>query len=251
MKKYIAVLVACLGLTALGLQTAQAAPETTASHQSVQQVQTAQATYAPWHIYNGHKWTIYEAPQVPSLCILDGVGAPTVYPIGTAAQAWNNASAGVAITVSNRCDGWGPGTRATVDTYSALDSSCVRVIGAYWTTNPIGSTDGFRTWTNTPVSEVQVNSNYNCNSTGQRRAHWVSVAIGMILGLRHQGSTETSFASRVMCDCSQDTVAYPSASTDGDAVTRLYRGDWVGPCYPSNSSPDGCGSGTTYHNQSI
>src|SRR3954466_12451305 len=99
-----------------------------AVQQAPQIAQTAQVTYAPWHIYNGHKWTIYEAPQVPPLCILDGVGAPSVYPIGTAAQAWNNASAGVAISVSNRCDGYGPGTRATVDTYSALDSVCVRMI---------------------------------------------------------------------------------------------------------------------------
>jgi hypothetical protein len=274
MKKYIAVLVACLGLTALGLQTAQAAPETTASHQSVQTVQsvqqvqtvrtvqapsvwdspravlgaqTTQATqYAPWHIYNGHKWTIYEAPQVPNLCILDGIGAPSAYPVGVAAQAWNNASSGVSITVSNRCTGYGPGVRATVDTYSALDGNCVRMIGASWTTIPTGSTDGFRTWTNTPVGEVQVNQNYNCNSTGFRRAHWISVAIGEILGLRMMNSSETSFSNRVMWVGSQDTIQY-AETYSGSAVTQLYNGSWLGPC--TGAAPGSpCGNGTTYIN---
>lgn len=185
-------------------------------------------TVASQTIFNQRKWTTNFGTDVRPVCIADGFGNETAWPLATAAQYWNNATQYVAINVKANCvtAGYGPGRRATADTYSALDSNCVRVVPGDTTTN---GTLGFHVYTENPIMYVQVNTNYNCNSTGFRRTHWLAVGIGMILGLRTLPSTST-WANRLMSEQTQDTLAGPSTG-DAASITNLYAGNYVGECW--------------------
>lgn len=175
---------------------------------------------APYSIYNQYKFWPYDPAWV---CVANGDNG---IPIGQAAQAWNNASAGLYLDYSSNCvtDGYTPSTRMTIDTYNAVDGVCVKFTNM---TYALGS-DGFRRYTNNPVGWVNMNPTQGCGSTAFRRAHWTSVAIGFIAGLTLHHDNTTTWDSRVMAYRTQDTVAWPPASTDGPSMTGLYTGDYVG-----------------------
>jgi len=243
MRRFIALLVAAASLT-FGLNALAPAEASTPVHTSSQSAARAEGLcyptlqsgcqVAPYPIFNQFKWTTNFGEDVRPVCIADGIGQPTAWPVATAAQSWNNATQYIAINVKNNCvtAGYGAGRRATIDTYSALDSRCFRVIRGDYTTN---GTLGFYVYTDNPIMYVQVNTAYNCNSTGFRRTHWLAVAIGEVLGLATLPST-SAYASRLMSPQTQDTLAGPSTS-DAGSLNGLYAGNYVGTCYGESPWP--------------
>lgn len=171
----------------------------------------------PLSILTGIKFWPY---AVANICVANGANE---LPIGQAAQSWNNATTGLALTFSNNCvnSGYTPSTRMTVDTYDAVDGRCVKLTN---TTTSIGDT--FDRWTNNPIVWVNMNAAQACGSTAFRRAHWTSYGIGRALGA--QGLNSSEWANRVMCMCSQDTVAWPSGTTDGVGISNLYNEVYAG-----------------------
>lgn len=172
----------------------------------------------PSSIYTGYKFWPYATANI---CVAVG---DTTIPIGVAAQAWNNASVGVALNAENNCitaPGYSPSTRMTIDTYSAADGRCTKITNQYYS-----AADTFRRWTGSPENVVGwVNTYYwSCYGTANNRAKSTSTAIGAVLGLATlSGST---WASRVMSLTS--AVYYPSASTDGAALSQLYEPRYFG-----------------------
>jgi hypothetical protein len=147
----------------------------------------------------------------------------TTIPIAQAAQAWNNASVGVALNAESNCvtAGYTPSTRMTIDTYSSADGRCTKITNQYYAT-----ADTFRRWTGDPANVVGwVNRYYEgCYSTSNARAKSTSIVIGAVLGLKTlSGST---WASRVMS--LNSGVYWPSASTDGPALSYLYEPRYFG-----------------------
>lgn len=171
----------------------------------------------PSSIYTGYKFWPY---AVADICVAVG---DTTIPIGVAAQAWNNASSGVALNAESNCAtaGYPPSRRMTIDTYSAADGRCTKLTNTYYST-----ADTFRRWTGDPANVVGwVNRYYEgCYSTSTARAKNTSIAIGAALGMATlSGST---WASRVMS--LNSAVYYPSASTDGPSLTYLYQPRYFG-----------------------
>lgn len=172
---------------------------------------TAGSEPLPSSIYTGNKFWPY---AMADICVAVG---DTTIPIGVAAQAWNNASAGVALNAEANCvtAGYTPSTRMTIDTYSAADGRCHKITNAYKAAG-----DTFDRWTGSPANVVGLVNRYysSCYGSANARAKSTSTIIGAILGLKTlAGST---WASRVMSLTS--AVYYPSASTDGPALTDLY-----------------------------
>lgn len=171
----------------------------------------------PSSIYTGYKFWPYATAWI---CVAVG---DTTIPIAQAAQAWNNASSGVALDASSNCiaDGYSPSTRMTIDTYSAADGRCHKITNQYYAAG-----DTFRRWTGSPANVVGwVNRYYEgCYGTANERAKSTSTVIGAVLGLKTlSGST---WASRVMS--LNSAVVWPSASTDGAALTALYEPRYFG-----------------------
>lgn len=207
MRKLMAIL-AVLGLafTSLLGATANASENTEA------------VTIAPASIYDWHRMTTDVAPNVHLICVANGANE---LPIAAAAQSWNNASSGVGLDYSSNCvlDGYGPGVRMTIDTFHDPNwGTCYKMTNI---TNDY-VWNGWRINYNNPVGWV--NTAYNCTSTAVQRAHWTSFVIGRALGLKRLDGSQ--WAGRVMCYCAQ--FGYPSASTDGDALTKGYDGTFVG-----------------------
>jgi hypothetical protein len=240
MKRLLMVL-ALLGLSASLLVPAEAAAPVQTAPQVAANAQglcyptlESGCKVAPYPIFNQFKWTTNFEYDVRPVCIADGIGQPTAWPVATAAQSWNNATSFIAINVKANCvtAGYGAGRRATVDTYSALDGRCYKITRGDYTTN---GTLGFYVYTENPIMWVQVNTAYNCNSTGFRRTHWLAVAIGEVLGLGSLPST-SAYASRLMSPQTQDTLAGPSSS-DAGSLNGLYGGNYVGTCYGESPWP--------------
>lgn len=168
----------------------------------------------PSSIYTGKKFWPYATANI---CVAVG---DTTIPIGVAAQAWNNASAGVALNAENNCvtAGYSPSTRMTIDTYSAADGRCHKITNSSYAVG-----DTYERWTNNPIGWV--NTYYSsCYGSANARAKSTSTIIGAILGLKTlSGST---WASRVMS--LNSAVIYPSATTDGPALTDLYAPRYFG-----------------------
>jgi hypothetical protein len=213
-KKFLA-LVAGLALLLGGLvaiQPAQAKQEAPAA---------VTATVAPYAIYSSYKMTPHWYPDVPTICV--AVGDLNI-PISASAQAWNNASVGFGLQASGNCvtAGYEAWRRMTIDTFNDPNwGSCFKITNAF-VTGTYGTYQTMRYHTQNPVGLV--NTAYNCTSTATGRAHWTSMVIGIIMGLKRLDGA--SWAGRVMCYCAQ--FGYPSASTDGDAISKLYQHYYVG-----------------------
>lgn len=220
MKKILAALAILGSLLFAGLvpTTAQAAP---ASAQGLcYPTLQSGCTVAPTNILTSYKFWPYDPAWV---CVANGDNG---IPIAQAAQAWNNASAGLYLDYSSNCvtDGYTPSTRMTIDTYNAADGNCVKVTNDAYA---VGS-DGFRRYTNNPIGWVNVNAAQGCTSTAFRRAHWTSYAIGRIIGLvGHRDVNDTTWDSRVMAYRTQDTIAWAEPYS-GSAITHMYQGDYIG-----------------------
>lgn len=106
----------------------------------------------------------------------------------------------------------------TVDSYSAADGQCYRLsnmgVGYY------AEADTFRRWTKNPIGEV----NLYYEGCHENKAKWTSYVIGRMMGAA--GLTGSTWANRVMSRTSG--VQYPSATTDGPALTGLYRPQYWG-----------------------
>lgn len=212
MKYRIAVLLAAL-CTVLGL-TFSAAP--------AQARLDAGPLPIPQSLLTSYKFWPYAGARSGGVQVCVAVG-DTVAPIGAMAQAWNNATFGLALDASNNCvtDGYSPSLRMTIDTYSAADGTCYKLTnvgGGFY-----ASADSFRRWTSNPVGLV--NRYYEgCWSTALLRQKWTAIVIGRLLGAAELHGSQ--YDGRGMSVTS--AVYGPSANTDGQTVTDLYYPSYYG-----------------------
>jgi hypothetical protein len=190
---------------------------------------TASAALAPLSDMNRAKYSN------GVICVGSTLNAAS-YPVGATAQAWNNAvnPAGprppgtpptLQLDFSTNCaaDGYSASQRMTIGTFSNPNYN-----GCLYFTNlgrtPAGGDSQLDYWTQGPG--VYINDGIpGCVSTGQRRGHQVTAAIGYALGL--QLLTSNGWASRVMCTCSLDTIRSPD-STSAYRVWQIYSGAFGG-----------------------
>lgn len=164
-------------------------------------------------------------PMSPNTDICVAVGDTTI-PIGSMAQAWNNATGHVLrLNAEGNCvtAGYTPSRRMTIDTYSAADGKCVKFtnVSPYPTYFTYG--DSYTLWTNNPVGFV--NTFYaSCYGTTLLRQKYTAIAEGFLLGARILSGP--SWNGRGMSTTSQ--LYGPSANTDGADVGNLYNNFYTG-----------------------
>lgn len=120
--------------------------------------------------------------------------------------------------------GYPPSRRMVIGTFNNSDIRMCNLATNY-------STDyynGMNRWTNGPGMYINLGVS-GCFSTQNRRDHFVSSAIGHLLGLRSFESEQSHLLSRVMNDTtySLDAVPLPDA-TSGQRVREIYTGMYGG-----------------------
>lgn len=161
-----------------------------------------------------------------SLCVDGSAINGPYYRVGYQAQQWNlrvGNSSVLALSYQDDCAaaGYPASRRMVVGTFSNPDKPCLLLTNAAYSTY-----NGMDRWTAGPG--MYLNTYFaSCVGSQNRRDHYVSAAIGYMLGLEHLNSS--GYNSRVMnhTDWSRDNVTVADQAS-GDLVWSIYTGAYGG-----------------------
>lgn len=156
----------------------------------------------------------------PSICIDGSAINGDYYQVAYLAQQWNLAAYNLALDYSDDCaaDGYPPSRRAVIGTYyNATNNACL-----YLTNGAVSTVGQFNRWTAGPG--IYINTAYsNCVGGQAHRDHFVTQAIGYLLGAQILNST--GYNSRIMNNTtwSIDNVTRPDVNTAA-LIVNIYAG---------------------------
>jgi hypothetical protein len=162
------------------------------------------------------------------LCI-DGSGINgAYYRVAYLAQQWNLRVGNTNILALNyeadcAAAGYPPSRRMVIGQYNNPDDSSCEI----WTNDQYFDIhNGMRRWTNGPAIYLNL-SNLTCYGSQTRRDHYVSMAIGNLLGLKEIHAD--IYQTRVMSGTwwAANNVPVPDA-TSGQRLKELYQGKYGG-----------------------
>lgn len=153
---------------------------------------------------NGYKfWS-------PSICVDGSAINGAYYRVGYIAQQWNLKTSTLSLDYADDCAaaGYPPSRRMVIGTYNnPNDNACL-----LQTNTQATYLNGMWRWTNGPGSYINIGQSA-CVSSQTRRDHYVSMAIGQLLGLQVLNSS--GYNSRVMnsTQWSVDNVPLPDQNS--------------------------------------